>query len=335
MISWIPYELHTHTVNSDGSLTVLEMARKALELGFKGFALTDHNTISGQLEIPYVMKEIGINIIYGMEWTTFYGHMVALGIHEYVDWRDKSIYDIQKGIYEIHKMGGIAGAAHPYRIGSPMCTGCYWQFDIKDWSKVDYLEVWSEVYPQLNPTNYRSFRLWTDLLNKGHKITAVSGRDWHGDDRNKGIAVTYIGLEEGIDHEKCTLDAIKKGHVTVTLGPIMVLNAKFNSKEYIMGDSINLDDSMDKIEIDVSIDYTSREYMWKIDSEEIRIVFNSNKGNVLEVKVPYGEESVRTMVDVNELMWIRAELYGSMYGKNAMLAFTNPIYLSRVEKNLL
>lgn len=40
-------DLHTHTVNSDGTYTVEELVKKASEKGLKVLAVTDHDTIDG------------------------------------------------------------------------------------------------------------------------------------------------------------------------------------------------------------------------------------------------------------------------------------------------
>jgi len=46
-MKWFACELHTHTLHSDGSQTLGELAAGAANLGFDAIALTDHNTMSG------------------------------------------------------------------------------------------------------------------------------------------------------------------------------------------------------------------------------------------------------------------------------------------------
>ncbi|MDQ0897976.1 CehA/McbA family metallohydrolase [Paenibacillus sp. V4I7] len=139
---WIACELHSHTFHSDGKQTLMELAIGAKALGFECIALTDHNTMTGLNDKDAVEQETGISIISGMEWTTFYGHMVTLGLTHFADWRPVGPDDIHKGIADVHRSGGIVGMAHPYRIGSPICTGCFWEFNIEDWNDMDYIEVW-------------------------------------------------------------------------------------------------------------------------------------------------------------------------------------------------
>ena len=43
---WLAGDFHSHTVHSDGSLEVVELAALAAERGLDLLAVTDHNTIS-------------------------------------------------------------------------------------------------------------------------------------------------------------------------------------------------------------------------------------------------------------------------------------------------
>ncbi len=247
-IRWIPAELHTHTFHSDGSQSLLELAQSAKEAGIEIIALTDHNTQSGLINREQVEASTGIRIIPGMEWTTFYGHMVTLGLEQNVDWRQIGQGDIEKGIRQVHEAGGIAGIAHPFRIGSPVCTGCYWEYPIEDWSQLDYIEVWSTLMPFMKQDSQRAFALWTSLLNEGYHLAVTSGRDWHRtlpDDAP--AAITYIGVEYSEEqeitykqadqsmeqdkagttylHNRYYIEAIRQGRLSITMGPMLELYA--------------------------------------------------------------------------------------------------------------
>lgn len=336
MMKWIPCELHTHTGNSDGCLDVGSLSVKAAQAGLECIALTDHNTVSGWLEIPDAMKKAGIQILRGMEWTTFHGHMIALGIREYVDWRDKSTFDIQRGIDQIHEAGGLAGVAHPYRLGSPVCTGCCWQFET-DWSNVDYLEVWSETFPPLNPANKRAYDLWTCLLNRGCRITAVCGSDWHGNEYKNGCyAVTYLGLENdnNVICEKDFIHAVKSGRSSVSLGPLLTISARSctNGREYLSGDEMDTASAESNLEVHVNLDFSVRERQWRLDPNPLMIHIASNIGIIGRWTAPCGSASVSGVFETAGLKWIRAEMFGEIEGRNTMIAFTNAIYLGEARR---
>ena len=49
---WKRIELHNHTMESDGSMTVKELAAFMEAQGIPWFSLTDHNTVSGFPDLP-------------------------------------------------------------------------------------------------------------------------------------------------------------------------------------------------------------------------------------------------------------------------------------------
>ena len=63
-------DLHTHTINSDGTYTVEEIIKKASEKGLKIIAITDHDTVDGLLdteELKEYENKYDIKIIKGIE----------------------------------------------------------------------------------------------------------------------------------------------------------------------------------------------------------------------------------------------------------------------------
>src|ERR1700722_10716401 len=65
-----PYvELHCHSAYSflDGVSLPDELAHSAAELGHVALALTDHNSVSGSMELAQVAKDAGVRAIHGAE----------------------------------------------------------------------------------------------------------------------------------------------------------------------------------------------------------------------------------------------------------------------------
>jgi len=65
-----PYvELHCHSAYSflDGVSLPEELAQRAGELGYEALALTDHNSVSGSMELAVLAKEHGVRAIHGAE----------------------------------------------------------------------------------------------------------------------------------------------------------------------------------------------------------------------------------------------------------------------------
>ncbi|MCY6354442.1 CehA/McbA family metallohydrolase [Clostridium sp. ZS2-4] len=328
MINWIPYELHTHTNHSDGKHTLMELALSASKLGLKGIAMTDHNTISTYKDIENMKNIANINILKGLEWTTFYGHVLLLGLKEYVDWRDITKENFSKKIQVAKGKVELIGIAHPFRIGSPIATGCYLEYTVEDWNKIDYIEVWSGMFPSIKQQNIRAFKLWTELLNKGFRISAVSGRDWHkSTPEDKYIAATYIGIDSEKGHKDNSIfEAIKKGCLSVSLGQVLTIDVLSGEKAWTIGDKISKFQLNNNLKVSINIMESSINVKHNIDKETLRVNINSNIGNIAMPN--YDEEEVDITENIDSIKWIRGELYGVIDGEEVMVCFTNPIYFS-------
>ncbi|MDI3279819.1 MAG: PHP domain-containing protein [Bacillota bacterium] len=63
-------DLHVHTTASDGSETPAEVVRKAKHLGLSAIALTDHDSVGGLEEGLQAGKELGLEVVPGIELTS-------------------------------------------------------------------------------------------------------------------------------------------------------------------------------------------------------------------------------------------------------------------------
>ncbi|HBF35691.1 MAG TPA: hypothetical protein DDW50_00035 [Firmicutes bacterium] len=67
------YDLHIHSIYSDGTLKPVELITKAFNKGLSGMALTDHDSIAGIAEAALEAARLGYVFIPGVELTTDYG----------------------------------------------------------------------------------------------------------------------------------------------------------------------------------------------------------------------------------------------------------------------
>jgi predicted metal-dependent phosphoesterase TrpH len=66
-------DLHSHTDQSDGSLSARELVAAAAEAKLEALAITDHDTFAGyDLAVPYA-AEAGLDLVCGIELSTKYG----------------------------------------------------------------------------------------------------------------------------------------------------------------------------------------------------------------------------------------------------------------------
>lgn len=61
------YDLHLHSIKSDGVHTPSEIAEMAYKAGLSAFALTDHDSVSGVREATKRAKELSITCVPGLE----------------------------------------------------------------------------------------------------------------------------------------------------------------------------------------------------------------------------------------------------------------------------
>lgn len=218
-IRYYPFELHTHTLHSDGSFTPEELAKCAASEGLKGFALTDHNALTGAPYAEVAAREYGLVFVPGIEWTTFYGHITVLGGGFGVDWRDVNPGTVRQKAAYIKQNGGCVGIAHPRRIGYPICTGGSDDWGIEDYQDFTHYEVWSYADPSGEPTNAQAEARYRALIAKGNRLACVYGKDWHGG--TGGLyAATFLGIEGAPDAQKA-VSAVRAGRCYVSLGIMM------------------------------------------------------------------------------------------------------------------
>lgn len=76
-------DLHVHSTVSDGSYSPSELAQLAKDTGVEAFALTDHDSIAGDVEAAEAAAQLGVEFINGMEMSLAYQdhkiHVVCLG----------------------------------------------------------------------------------------------------------------------------------------------------------------------------------------------------------------------------------------------------------------
>lgn len=191
-------ELHNHTVESDGSLTCEELTEYLAADHVDAFAITDHNTTSGQKKIEQLLEEkhYPISLIRGMEYTTYFGHILCLNLAKYVPWNSIDQHRPELLFEAARKKGALVGIAHPFSYGDPFARGCRFEMTVSDYSKVDFIEIFNNPEP-LHEVNERGTNLWMSLIFSGYQITATSGMDLHNRAKLAGCYATYIEGKNG------------------------------------------------------------------------------------------------------------------------------------------
>ena len=63
-------DLHLHSTQSDGSFSPTQVVQRAAELGLSAISLTDHDSVAGVQEAQNVGRDIGVEVIPGIELST-------------------------------------------------------------------------------------------------------------------------------------------------------------------------------------------------------------------------------------------------------------------------
>lgn len=222
---WKRIELHNHSLESDGCLTVPELVTYLCQRGIRNFSLTDHNTISGWCFLPAAcaMQPENMEYLQGLELTTYYGHMLCQNISSYIPWDDLDETDADKLLQRAHEAGGLAGPAHPFSIPAPFSNGMRWTMRVRDPHLLDFIELINRAHP-FYPDNAAAIDWWRSLVLEGCRIAPVSGLDLHGPFEGPVSYTTYLGLwpkEERLPLSAQFDRAIRACRSCVTAGPIL------------------------------------------------------------------------------------------------------------------
>jgi hypothetical protein len=233
--------VHLHSVFSDGTGTVEEIARAAARAGVDVVLLTDHDTMAAWPGwYGDVLVLVGVEVSPKGE-----NHYLAFGLDEPIDHGGLSGAEIVRAV---HEAGGFGFAAHPFSKGSerfrqrPMA----WS----DLDGVDGIEVWSfvtDVSERIGsvrealrflarPERYaggppeENLREW-DRLNRDRRVVAIGGIDAHqigvrlfdrwvvrlmGYARSFRLLRTHVLVEElptgEVEHDQAQVfDALRQG----------------------------------------------------------------------------------------------------------------------------
>jgi hypothetical protein len=219
-------DLHTHTLASDGVLSVEELARHARRHGLDFLAITDHNQMVAANELPRLP---GITLIPGFEWTHYQGHANFLGVDKPYDgpFYTNTQAEMQSRFDTAHARGALITINHPFD------EGLGFMFNL-DTLPFDCIEVWNGP---MRGSNLQAVGFWHNLLVEGKKIPIYGGSDYHRDQPFLilGGPTTCVYAQSAGPSD--ILSALKQGHAYITFapdGPTLEMTAG----EAILGDSV-------------------------------------------------------------------------------------------------
>lgn len=322
-LSWQRVEMHCHTVASDGDMIPKELVQNAIKRGYKAICVTDHNTTSNVDAVKEYGKRYGLIVAGGIEWTTFWGHLTVIGRNSDVNWLDITPQNINACIVKARQSGDIVTLAHPKRIGWPLCAGCHNDFNITNWDYLTSYEVWSHFDPNTAPADLWAKREWTELLDKGFRLAAMYGYDWHSPDvGGPSFAYTYLGIDGELS-EQSILDAVENCRSYITMGYEIEVSLSDGDKVYTLGQTIKAGN------YDISIKYKKiSDYPFESKLQNILITGNSCKD--IEFCLCESQGEIKTNIYLSKKGYVRIEGRGVCDRREGDIFITSPIF---VEEN--
>lgn len=162
-LKWVAGDFHAHSLHSDGSTPVANLAALGVAAGLDVLAVTDHNTVSHHLELPAVGKQFGIGLIPGQEVTTESGHANAFGDIGVIDFRRPA----STWVSEVAARGGLLSINHP--LGGD----CSWRQPLPEHPPL--AEIWHSTW--LDRTWGGPIAWWQAWGLTS--TTPIGGSDWH------------------------------------------------------------------------------------------------------------------------------------------------------------
>lgn len=219
-------DLHTHTLASDGVLTVENLAQRAHLHGLDFLAITDHNQTISADALPHIP---GLTLIPGMEWTHFRGHANFLGIEkiQHAPFAVNTPEEVMSSFQAARDCGALISINHPFDVP------CDFRFDLNT-LPYDCLEIWNGP---MRESNLKALAFWQSQLAAGKRIAICGGSDYHRDSPflfPGGPTTCIFSASAGRDD---LLAALRQGHAYVIFapnGPALEMTAG----EAILGDRV-------------------------------------------------------------------------------------------------
>jgi hypothetical protein len=197
-LTWLACDFHAHTLHSDGTLGIAELAARAVAAGLDVLAVTDHNTVSHHPHLPAVSARYGIALIPGQEVTTDRGHANAFGDIGWIDFRRPPA----TWVSEMRDQGGLLSINHP------LAADCAWQHPLPE--RPQLAEIWHWTW--LDRTWTGPLAWWTAW---GQATVPIGGSDFHRPEQGRplGAPVTWVAAEAA--EPAAVLDGLRAGRSAV------------------------------------------------------------------------------------------------------------------------
>jgi hypothetical protein len=201
-LTWFAGDCHAHSLHSDGTLSIRQLAARAAGEELDFLAVTDHNTVSHHRELAPAGAEYGVTLLPGQEVTTGRGHANAYGRLGWVDFRCHP----DTWLDQVEDEGGFLSINHP------VAGDCSWQWSLG--RKPTHVEIMHSTW--LRDRTDTSIWSWWNAW--GTDIIPLGGGDFHRpeDGYPPGLPTTWVAAED--PGEEGIFSALKAGPTALSMG---------------------------------------------------------------------------------------------------------------------
>jgi hypothetical protein len=263
-------------------------------------------------------------LLVGREVTTFFGHANVFGTLADLSFQigqdEKNWNRVMQSVTE---QKGLISINHPVRPSGEICMGCGWDTP-SDMRQVQAIEV---VNGADADTLYSGIPFWHSQLNRGHRITAISGSDNHRPDQKEMSYTGLVGQPSTVVFAKSlsqvdVLQGIRQGHVfidnTGSKDKLLEMHAHIdNGPVVMMGDTLKAPEGAE-IQFNTRVRNAQGSHLeWWLDGQQLQMGSQDNlkPDQLIQTRWKTDGKSHWIRVDVREAG-----------GKLVLLG--NPIYIS-------
>ncbi|WP_149203033.1 CehA/McbA family metallohydrolase [Actinotalea subterranea] len=201
-MTWFAGDFHAHTVHSDGSESVSEIAARAVRSGLDFVAVTDHNTTSHHAHLPAAGATHGVTLVPGQEVTTAWGHANAFGDVGWVDFRRPAATWLE----QVDARGGVLSINHP------VDADCAWLHPVT--APPHAMELWHATWFR-EPASTFAWAYWRRMP---PGVVPIGGSDFHdrGQGHTLGVPTTWVAAPDR--SPEAIIDAVRSGRTAISIG---------------------------------------------------------------------------------------------------------------------
>lgn len=200
--NWYKGNLHLHTDQSDGELSVKEAIDGYVENGYDFLAITDHDYVAIAEKFTKIPSKF--IIIPGYEFSKR-EHMVCINTLSVTDSAHQTV------VNEVNKSGGICIFSHPNWLSED-----YWPVErMASITGVLGMEIYNHHIAHLEGSPV-ALKEWDELLSKGHRLWGFAADDTH---RKIDLGKAWIMVRATALNKDSLLIALRKGSFYASTGP--------------------------------------------------------------------------------------------------------------------